>query len=161
MVEKQVSRRKSNLIRRKAEARSHKKISKMAKKLRGIKGKIFHSERYKEKAEMHKKIKAHQEKDAKVKMAKDSGQPLPTFLMDREQQGTNKILSNMVKQKRKEKAGKWSVPIAKVKSMSEAEMFSIIKTGKRGKKTWKRMINKATFVPEDFTRKPPKFERYI
>ena len=110
---------------------------------------------------MHKKIKAHQEKDAKVKMAKDSGQPLPTFLMDREQQGTNKILSNMVKQKRKEKAGKWSVPIAKVKSMSEAEMFSIIKTGKRGKKTWKRMINKATFVPEDFTRKPPKFERYI
>jgi ribosome biogenesis protein NSA2 len=67
----------------------------------------------------------------------------------------------MVKQKRKEKAGKWSVPIAKVKSMTEAEMFSIIKTGKRGKKTWKRMINKATFVPEDFTRKPPKFERFI
>ena len=88
-------------------------------------------------------------------------QPRPAFLMDREQQGTNKVLSNMVKQKRKEKAGRWSVPIAKVKSMSEAEMFSIIKTGKRGKKTWKRVINKATFVPEDFTRKPPKFERFI
>lgn len=40
-------------------------------------------------------------------------------------------------------------------------MYSIIKTGKRGKKTWKRVINKATFVPEDFTRKPPKMERFI
>lgn len=67
----------------------------------------------------------------------------------------------MVKQKRKEKAGKWSVPIAKVKAMTEAEMYSIIKTGKRGKKSWKRVINKATFVPEDFTRKPPKMERFI
>ena len=40
-------------------------------------------------------------------------------------------------------------------------MFSIIKTGKRGKKSWKRIINKATFVPEDFTWKPPKYERFI
>ena len=40
-------------------------------------------------------------------------------------------------------------------------MFSIIKTGKRGKKSWKRIINKATFVPEDFTWKPPKFEWFI
>lgn len=67
----------------------------------------------------------------------------------------------MIKQKRKEKAGKWSVPIAKVKQMSEAEMFSIIKTGKRGRKSWKRVINKVTYVPEDFTRKPPKYERFI
>ncbi len=34
--------KKSNLKRRKKEARSHKKISKQSKKLRGIKGKIFH-----------------------------------------------------------------------------------------------------------------------
>ena len=40
-------------------------------------------------------------------------------------------------------------------------MFSIIKTGKRGRKSWKRVITKATFVPEDFTRKPPKYERFI
>ena len=31
--------------------------------------------------------------------------------------------------------------------MSEAEMFSILKTGKRKRKAWKRVINKATFVP--------------
>jgi ribosome biogenesis protein NSA2 len=56
----------------------------MAKKLRGLKGKIFHNERYKEKAEMHKKIKAHQEKDVKCKSNKKEDQPLPTYLMDRE-----------------------------------------------------------------------------
>lgn len=53
----------------------------------------------------------------------------------------------MIKQKRKEKAGKWKVPIAKVKTMSEAEMFSILKTGKRKRNSWKRVITKATFVP--------------
>lgn len=40
-------------------------------------------------------------------------------------------------------------------------MFSILKTGKRGRKAWKRIINKATFVPENHTRKPPKYERFI
>ena len=51
--------RKSKIKRRKKEARSSKKISKQAKKLRGIKGKIFHKQRYQEKVEMHKKVKAH------------------------------------------------------------------------------------------------------
>jgi len=66
-----------------------------------------------------------------------------------------------VKQKRKEKAGKWSVPIPKVRPIAEAEMFKVIKTGKRKAKAWKRMITKATFVGEGFTRKPPKYERFI
>merc|ERR1711957_855809 len=72
-----------------------------------------------------------------------------------------KVLSNTVKQKRKEKAGKWSVPIPKVAPVTEAEMFKVIRSGKRQKKAWKRMITKATFVGEGFTRKPPKFERFI
>ena len=37
----------------------------------------------------------------------------------------------MIKQKRKEKAGKWTVPVEKVKAMSEEEMFKVLKTGKR------------------------------
>jgi len=41
------------------------------------------------------------------------------------------------------------------------KIFKVIRTGKRKKKQWKRMITKVTFVPEDFTRKPPKFERFI
>lgn len=67
----------------------------------------------------------------------------------------------MVKQKRKEKAGKWAVPVEKVKPMTEAEMFEVIRSGKRKRKCWKRRINKITFVGENFTRKPPKYERFI
>lgn len=72
MEGKWILKKNSKLIRRKIEARSHKKISKMSKKLRGLKGKIFHKERYKEKAEMHKKVKAHQEKDVQTKKAKNN-----------------------------------------------------------------------------------------
>jgi len=67
----------------------------------------------------------------------------------------------MIKQKRKEKAGKWKVPIERVKAMSEDEMFKIMKTGKRKKKAWKRVVNKISFVGDNFVRKPPKFERFI
>mmetsp|Transcript_3440 Transcript_3440/g.3400 ORF Transcript_3440/g.3400 Transcript_3440/m.3400 type:complete len:128 (+) Transcript_3440:326-709(+) len=67
----------------------------------------------------------------------------------------------MIKQKRKEKAGKWKVPIEKVKPMTEDEMFKVMRSGKRKKKVWKRMINKVTFVSDNFTRKPPKYERFI
>ena len=45
--------------------------------------------------------------------------------------------------------------------MTEEEMFKVVKTGKRQKKQWKRMINKVSFVGESFVRKPPKFERFI
>ena len=34
-------------------------------------------------------------------------------------------------------------------------------SGKRKKKSWKRMVSKVTFVGPDFTRKPPKYERFI
>ena len=38
---------------------------------------------------------------------------VPHYLLDRETQQRAKVLSNMVKQKRKEKAGKWDVPLPK------------------------------------------------
>eukprot|EP00918_Siedleckia_nematoides_P028739 GHVU01061870.1.p1 GENE.GHVU01061870.1~~GHVU01061870.1.p1 ORF type:complete len:130 (+),score=23.89 GHVU01061870.1:1259-1648(+) len=40
-------------------------------------------------------------------------------------------------------------------------MFKVMRSGKRKKKVWKRTVNKICFVPEDFTRKPPKLEKYI
>ncbi len=40
-------------------------------------------------------------------------------------------------------------------------MFKVIKSGKRRKKSWKRMVTKVTFVGQGFTRKPPKYERFI
>ena len=54
--------------------------------------------------------------------------------------------------------------------MDEAEVFKVMKTGsKKSKfycnlllgKQWKRVVTKATFVGEGFTRKPPKYERFI
>ncbi|KAK9142737.1 hypothetical protein Syun_012137 [Stephania yunnanensis] len=42
-----------------------------------------------------------------------------------------KVLSNTLKQKRKEKAGKWEVPLPKVRPVAEDEMFGVIRTGKR------------------------------
>merc|ERR1711981_1530748 len=36
-----------------------------------------------------------------------------------------------------------------------------MKSGKRGQKSWKRMVSKVCVVPDNFTRKPPKYERFI
>lgn len=40
-------------------------------------------------------------------------------------------------------------------------MFKIMKSGKRKQKAWKRVVNKVSFVGPNFTRKPPKYERFI
>ena len=68
---------------------------------------------------------------------------MPTYLLERQNVSRAKVLSNSVKQKRKERAGKWTVPLPKVKPISEDEMFKVIRTGKRQKKQWKRMVTKA------------------
>jgi ribosome biogenesis protein NSA2 len=34
----------------------------------------------------------------------------------------------MIKQKRKEKAGKWEVPLPKVKAVGDSEVFKVVKT---------------------------------
>ena len=44
---------------------------------------------------------------------------VPAYLLDREGVSRAKVLSNTVKQKRKEKAGKWEVPIPKVKPVAD------------------------------------------
>lgn len=111
---------------------------------------------------MKKAIAMHDERTNKQK-DKDSVKQgaVPAFLLDREEVSRAKVLSNTIKQKRKEKAGKWDVPIPKVKSIAEADVFKVIKTGSKKDKAWKRMINKVTFVGDGFTRKPPKYERFI
>ena len=104
----------------------------------------------------------HNEETGEHKNDKDAPKgAIPAYLMDREGVSRSKILSNTVKQKRKEKAGKWDVPISKMRAVPEAEIFKVLRSGKRKKKSWKRMVTKVCFVPPDFTRKPPKFERFI
>merc|ERR1719251_130511 len=101
---------------RKKEARAPKKRAEQARKLRGIKAKIHNKERFEEKVQMKKTIKAHQEKKTKqsAEAPEDAG-AVPAYLLDREQQTQAKAISSMVKQKRKEKAGKWEVPIPTVR----------------------------------------------
>ncbi|XP_015789156.1 ribosome biogenesis protein NSA2 homolog [Tetranychus urticae] len=147
---------------RKKEARAHREISHKAKTLRKLKAKMFNRERFKEKIQMKKTMRMHEMKKSKKKAEEEVKEgAVPAYLLDREGQSRAKVLSNMIKQKRKEKAGKWEVPLPKVKAQSDAEVFKVIKTGKRKKKAWKRMVTKVCYVGEGFTRKPPKFERFI
>jgi ribosome biogenesis protein NSA2 len=96
---------------------------------------------------MRKAIKQQEEKNVKSSAPSEpTSQPLPQYLLDREK-GTNaKALSSAIKNKRSEKAAKFSVPLPKVRGISEEEMFKVVKTGKKtAKKGWKRMITKPTF----------------
>ncbi|KAJ0537266.1 putative ribosomal biogenesis NSA2 family [Helianthus annuus] len=144
---------------RKKEARE---VHKRSKAL-GIKGKMFAKKRYAEKAQMKKTLAMHEESSSRRKVDDDvnDGAVLPIFLIVTPQRVQRFVLSNTVKQKRKEKAGKWDVPLPKVRPVAEDEMFKVIRTGKRKTKQWKRMITKVTFVGQGFTRKPPKYERFI
>lgn len=147
---------------RKREARLAHQLSKHAQKTHGLRAKLMNRRRFKEKVEMKKTIAMHEERSNKHsdKDAAPKG-AVPAYLIDREKVTRAKVLSNTVKQKRKEKAGKWSVPLPKVRAMADEEVFKVMRTGKRKKKAWKRMITKVTFVGEGFTRKPPKYERFI
>lgn len=138
------------------------KASAYAQKAFGIKGKLLHAKRHAEKIQMKKTLKAHDERNVKQP---DSGTvpdgALPTYLLDREGQKDAKAMSSAIKQKRKDKAAKFAVPLPKVRGIAEDEMFKVLKTGKSKSKAWKRMVTKATFVGEGFTRKPVKMERFI
>ena len=111
---------------------------------------------------MKKTLKAHDERN--VKQADSGSAPegaLPTYLLDREGQKDAKALSTAIKEKRKDKAAKYAVPLPRVRGIAEDETFKVVKTGKSKSKAWKRMVTKATFVGEGFTRKPVKYERFI
>jgi len=96
---------------------------------------------------MKKQIKAHEERNVKSSApAEPSSTPLPQYLLDRSQPTNAKALSSAIKNKRAEKAAKFSVPLPKVRGIAEEEMFKVVKTGKKtAKKGWKRMITKPTF----------------
>eukprot|EP01112_Ceratiomyxa_fruticulosa_P004465 TRINITY_DN1500_c0_g1_i1.p1 TRINITY_DN1500_c0_g1~~TRINITY_DN1500_c0_g1_i1.p1 ORF type:complete len:261 (+),score=46.92 TRINITY_DN1500_c0_g1_i1:203-985(+) len=149
-------------VKRKREAREPHRISKLAKSLKGLKAKLFNKKRYAEKAAMKKNINLHQNRKNK-QMSEENVKEgaVPSYLLDREGMSRAKVLSNTIKQKRKEKAGKWDVPIPKVRPIAEDEMFRVMRSGKRKTKQWKRMVTKVTYVGEGFTRKPPKYERFI
>ena len=96
---------------------------------------------------MKKQIRAHEEKTVKsAAPSEPSSTPLPQYLLDRTQPTSAKALSSAIKNKRNEKAARFSVPLPRVRGIAEEEMFKVVKTGKKtAKKGWKRMITKPTF----------------
>lgn len=96
---------------------------------------------------MKKQIRAHEQRNVKSSgPSEPSSTPLPQYLLDRTQPTSAKALSSAIKNKRAEKAAKFSVPLPRVKGIAEEEMFKVVKTGKKiAKKGWKRMITKPTF----------------
>ncbi|ETS87334.1 Ribosome biogenesis protein nsa2 [Pestalotiopsis fici W106-1] len=147
---------------RKKEARAGHQASKDAQELRGLRAKLHQQARRKEKIQMKKQIKAHEERNVKSAAEQDHSTPLPQYLLDRSNPTSAKALSSAIKNRRNDKAARFAVPLPKVKGISEEEMFKVINTGKKtAKKGWKRMVTKPTFVGPDFTRRPVKYERFI
>lgn len=131
--------------------------------MHGRKAKLLHKQRYSEKVAMRKLLKQHDQRNVKTAptSASENKDALPAYLLDREDQNQAKVLSSALKQRRKDKAAKYSVPLPKVRGIAEAEAFKVINTGKTGRKAWKRRVTKMTFVPESYTRANPKAERFI
>ncbi|CAI0647545.1 unnamed protein product, partial [Colletotrichum noveboracense] len=147
---------------RKKEAREGHKASKDAQNLRGLRAKLHAESRRKEKIQMRKQIKAHEERNVKTNNEKEPSEPMPAYLLDRNNPENAKAISSQIKNKRAEKAARFAVPLPKVRGISEEEMFKVIGTGKKThQKQWKRMITKPTFVGQNFTRANPKAERFI
>ncbi|MBE7179832.1 MAG: hypothetical protein INR71_01270 [Terriglobus roseus] len=148
---------------RKRIAREGHHASEKAQNLRGLRAKMYQQQRHKEKIQMKKQIKAHEERNLKSSAPhEDASDPAPQYLLDRSNPTSAKALSSAIKNKRNEKAAKFSVPLPRVRGIAEEEMFKVVKTGKKtAKKGWKRMITKPTFVGPDFTRRPVKYERFI
>lgn len=131
---------------RKRIARESHKQSESAQKLTGLRAKLYQKKRHSEKIQMKKQIRAHEQRNVSSAAAEPSSTPLPQYLLDRAQPTSAKALSTAIKNKRAEKAAKFSVPLPKVRGIAEEEMFKVVKTGKKtAKKGWKRMITKPTF----------------
>ena len=92
-----------------------------AKKLRGLKAKIYNKQRFNEKVQMKKTLKAFEKKKTEGKVEKEEEGAVPAYLLDRKDHTEGKALSKQVKQKRQDKAAKFNVPIPKVRAQSENE----------------------------------------
>lgn len=91
---------------RKKEAREGHKASKDAQNLRGLRAKLHAESRRKEKIQMRKQIKAHEERNVKTNNEKEPSEPMPAYLLDRNNPDTAKAISSQIKNKRAEKAAR-------------------------------------------------------
>ena len=133
-------------VRKRTAREAHKKSS-VAQSMHGRKAKLMHQERYSEKVAMRKLLKEHDQRNVKTapNKANEHKEALPSYLLDREDQNQAKVLSSALKQRRKDKAGKFAVPLPKVRGIAEEEVFRVMKTGKTKRKGWKRMVTKVRY----------------
>ena len=94
----------------------------------------YQKTRRNEKIQMRKRIRQTEESNVKSTAPEPSSNPLPQYLLDRHNPSNAKAISSAIKNKRSEKAAKYSVPLPKVRGISEEEMFKAIGTGKKTKK---------------------------
>ncbi|XP_054564302.1 ribosome biogenesis protein NSA2 homolog [Eptesicus fuscus] len=145
---------------RKKEGREAPECSK-AKKMTGLKAKLYYKQRHAEKIQMKKTIKMHKERNTKQKNDERTPQgAVPAYLLDRERLSQAKVPPNMIKQKRRVEAGKWEVPLPKVHAQGKTEVLKVTRTRKRKKNAWKRMVTEV-LCWRRLTQKPPKYGRCI
>lgn len=68
------------------------KASKDAQNLRGLKAKLHQQKRHKEKIQMKKQIKAHEERNVKAAGENEPSAPVPAYLLDRSVCHTSALL---------------------------------------------------------------------
>jgi ribosome biogenesis protein NSA2 len=104
---------------------------------------LIPSRRHAEKVQLRKTLRAHDERNVKTAPADQAPEGArPAYLLDREDNADAKALSSALKQRRKDKAARFAVPLPKVRGIAEDEMFKVVKTGKSKTKAWKRMVTK-------------------
>jgi ribosome biogenesis protein NSA2 len=85
---------------------------------------MYQQLRHKQKIQMKQTIRAHETSNVKGAGATESepSNPIPAYLLDRSNPTTAKSLSSAIKNRRKEAAAKFSVPLPKVRGMTEEEV---------------------------------------
>ena len=94
---------------RKRAAREGHETAEKAQNLRGIRAKLFAKKRNQEKIQMKKAIRAKEERSVKTTTDKEPMDAIPSYLLDRNVPNTAKALSSAIKNKRADKAARYSV----------------------------------------------------